>query len=53
MLIDLGIPTDIVKILMVYLRNQFRRIKWNNSNSEYRIVNKRVRQEGILSPFIF
>lgn len=53
MLIDRGVPTDIVKIIMVYLRNQFGRIKWNDSNGEYKIVNKGVRQGGILSPFLF
>ena len=38
---------------MHYLRNQFARVCWDNSVSGYHIVNKGVRQGGLISPMLF
>ena len=52
-LLNRGIPSDLVKIIMSYLRNQCARIKWNNQSGEYNYIDKGVRQGGILSPLLF
>ena len=52
-LLDRGIPSDVVEIIMVYLRNQMARVRWCESVGDYRYINLGVRQGGILSPFLF
>ena len=52
-LLDRGIPSDLVEIIMVYLRNQMARVRWCDSVGEYRYINRGVRQGGKLSPFLF
>ena len=53
MLLERGIPPDIVFTLMTYLRNQKARIVWNKQNGNYHYINSGVRQGGILSPILF
>ena len=52
-LIERNIPVDIVLILMHYLRNKKAKIFWNGDSSEYHLIDKGVRQGGILSPMLF
>ena len=47
------VPIDVTLIVLHYLRNQTANIKWKNVYSEYRIIEKGVRQGGVLSPFLF
>ena len=48
-----GIPPDIALILLHYLRNQTARITWNNKFGCYHLIEKGVRQGGVLSAFLF
>ena len=52
-LLDGGIPEDIVQILMIYLGNQLVRINWNDQKDDYKVLNSGVRKGGIISPFLF
>ena len=52
-LLSSGIPSDLVEIIMVYLRNQVARVRWSGSVGEYKYIERGVRQGGILSPFLF
>ena len=52
-LLDKDIPIDIVYLLMHYLRNQNARLVWKDASSQYALIEKGVRQGGILSPFLF
>ena len=52
-LIQRNIPPDIVLLIMYYLRNQKARIIWNGKKGNYHIIEKGVRQGGILSPLLF
>ena len=53
MLLRKNIPPDIVFFMMLYLRNLTARILWNRTKGLYHNIEKRVRQGGILSPFLF
>ena len=53
MLLDRGIPIDIVLILMHYLRNQTARVSWGGEMGDCQWIGEGVRQGGILSPFLF
>ena len=52
-LLKSNIPIDLVLIILRYLRNQQANIRWKGSLSIYYIIEKGVRQGGILSPFLF
>ena len=52
-LLDKGIPSDIIYILMNYLRNQYAKVLWKEASSSVFEVENGVRQGGILSPFLF
>ena len=53
LLLQRKIPPDIVLLLMHYLRNQYARVVWNGEKGDYCIIEKGVRQGGILSPLLF
>ena len=48
-----GIPHDITELIKFYLQNQFACVKWNGLKGDPQIVNRGVRQGGILSPILF
>ena len=52
-LLDRNLPPYIVLIIMYYLRNQSARVCWNKMYGREKLVNKGVRQGGILSPHLF
>ena len=52
-LIDKNVPCDIVKLLIMYFRNQTARINWNLNKGDFHNIESGVRQGGILSPFLF
>ena len=52
-LIERGLPPDLVLIIIQCLRNTTERIVWNGFKGAYCAVNKGVRQGGNLSPFLF
>ena len=53
MLLRKNIPPDIAFFIMFYLSKQTARILWNRTKGLYHNIEKRVRQGGILSPFLF
>ena len=52
-LMERGLPPDIVLMIMHYLRNTTARVVWNGCKDSYYVINKGVRQGGNLSPFLF
>ena len=52
-LLNRCIPSDIVSLIMFYLRNQLARVKWGKSVGKLYLVDTGVRQGGILSPILF
>jgi hypothetical protein len=52
-LLDRGIPPDLVLFLMHYLRNQLARVIWNKREGDYHLIDCGVRQGGVISPFLF
>ena len=52
-LIKHGIPSDLIFIIMHYLRNQAANIMWQGVQGCYYLIELGVRQGGILSPFLF
>ena len=48
-----SIPDDIIEIIKFYLQNQYACIKWNGYKGDFRMINRGVRQGGILSPILF
>ena len=53
LLLSRNVPPDLVHLIMVYLRNQKARVRWNGSSGDYSYVNWGVRQGGIISPLLF
>ena len=49
----LGIPSDLLFILMHYLKNQLANVTWKELSDAYHHIDKGVRQGGILSPLLF
>ena len=52
-MIQRGIPPDIIYLLLHYMRNQRARVLWNGEKGQYLYIDKGVRQGGILSPTLF
>ena len=52
-MLSTSLAIDITMILMHYLRNQKPNIKWSSCFSNYKFIDKGVRQGGVLSPFVF
>ena len=52
-LVEANVPPDLVYILMHYLRNQSGRVCWGISSGEYSVIDKGVRQGGLISPLLF
>ena len=52
-LLNRQIPSDIIKILLNYLRSQSARLHWGKSVGDYYMIEQGVRQGGILSAFLF
>lgn len=52
LLLKEGIPSDIVYLIMHYLRNQTVRITWDRGYRECHRIDKVVRQGDILSPLL-
>ena len=52
-MIQRGIPPDVIYLLMHYIRNQKARVLWNGEKGQYFYIEKGVRQGGILSPMLF
>ena len=53
MLIDRGVPSDVVHLILFYLRNQKVRVRWELSTGNFKYINVGLRLRGILSPFLF
>lgn len=52
-LLNRGVPPDLLLILMNYLRNQTAFVCWNGNSGNKCHIKKGVRQGGCLSPFLF
>ena len=52
-LLDKGVPIDIIKLIKMYLENQSACVVWNGKKSNFVNVGIGVRQGGILSPLLF
>ncbi len=52
-LLDRKVPVYIVRILLVWYRNQLVNIKWNKELSSDFTVTNGVKQGGIISPYLF
>ena len=52
-LMERGLPPDIVLLLMHYMYNQFTRVTWNVEKGKYFKIYSGLRQGGILSPMLF
>ena len=52
-LLDRGLPIDVILLVMHYLRNQKARVAWDGEFGRYYDINEGVRQGGIMSPLLF
>lgn len=52
-LIEKNIPSDLILLIMHYLRNQKANVKWQGEQGGYHYIEHGVRQGGVLSPFLF